>query len=549
MIINSEPGKCSSVRKPFFSLIAALIIIILSGCAAGFSDKQTLAFVDGEPVTSKDLEYSLEVAHRREKLSTARQLDISLYIQKLIDDRLIVQEARRMGMDEYPDVRGKIDAYIVRESVVMLYSEEVLSKVVVTDEEIDQYYRANYERLHIDIIEVGRQEEAASILTKLKEGSPFEEFSRNYPSSFSKKEGNSYIFTRASLTPFMTEALEGLDPGEFSDVKSIQGKHYIFKLNSRESAPEEELPNVKSNVAEVLRKQKIKKRENEYLDQIQRKSNITIHQERIDAIHFGSENEERTKWLKDDRAVLEVNGENLSVGEFSAMLTSSEKITKERTLKKWLDRKLVDQEALSRRYAEKPELKEKLNIYENQVIRNAFSNNVIASKIIVTHEDGKEYYARNQDLYKMPVQYRIQQISLDSKEDAEEVLKSLNEGANFSWLARTKSGDSFAEMDGVVGWKVRESLEPPVRDIIDSLESGEFSPPLQIDGYFRIVRLMEKTEPETLPFDRVKENASTALFKEKFREVYDEYVNELRQKAVIEINNDAVRSYETLFKE
>jgi hypothetical protein len=63
-----------------------------------------LAFVDGDPVTKGDLEYSLEIAHRREDLSSAKALDISQYVEKLINDRLIIHEARRMGMEEYPAV-------------------------------------------------------------------------------------------------------------------------------------------------------------------------------------------------------------------------------------------------------------------------------------------------------------------------------------------------------------------------------------------------------------------------------------------------------------
>ncbi len=537
------------MRRPLLFLVPVLVIIILSGCAAPFHDKKTLALVDGEPVTTKDLEYSLEIAHRREDLSTARQLDIPVYVQKLIDDRLITQEARRMGMEEYPEVRDKIDAYIVRESVSRLYNEEVLNKIVISDDEIDEFYRVNYERLHIDIVEVEREEEAAALLVELKEGTPFEEVSRNYPASFAKKEGDSYIFNRSSLTPFMMEALDGLEPGEFSDVKSIQGKHYIFKLNSRENASEEEFENVKDDIAGALRKQRIQEREDDYLAQMHREATIDANQEIIDAIQFGSENEERGQWLKDGRPLIEVNGEVLSVGQFSAMLTSSDKSTKERTLKKWLDRKLVDQEALSRKYEETPELKEQLNIYSNQVIKNIFTKNVIASRINIADEDAREYYSRNRDLYTLPVQYKIQQMSLDSQEEAEEALKSLKGGANFSWLAKARSADSFAEMGGVAGWKIRDSLDLPVREIIDTLESGEISQPLQIGGYFRIVRLMEKTEPEAAPFDRVKEIASKAVFREKYRELYDEYVNELRQKAAIEINDDAVRSYETIFKE
>ena len=135
------------------------ILVLLWGCASAPKKDDTLAFVDGDPVTRRDLEYSLEIAHRREDLSTARELNINQYVEKLIDDRLIVHEARRMGIDEYPEVEEKVRDYVLRESVVRLYSEEVLEKVFVTDEEINDYYKTNYERFTLDIIEAGTEED------------------------------------------------------------------------------------------------------------------------------------------------------------------------------------------------------------------------------------------------------------------------------------------------------------------------------------------------------------------------------------------------------
>jgi parvulin-like peptidyl-prolyl isomerase len=524
-----------------------LFVLVLGGCASAPKHDNALAFVDGDPITKGDLEYALEIAHRREDLSTAQTLDIDQYVKKLIDDRLIVHEARRMGMNEYPEVWGKVQAFILRESVVRLYSEEVLEKVIVSEEEIIDYYKTNYEQFSLEIIEAGIEEEAETILAELKGGEDFTRFSREYPASFHKQEGKGFVFTSRSMNPDMKAAVVALVPGEFSDITRLKDKYYIFKLISRESPPTEELEDVRQSISGALRPQKKKEREDEYLEQLRQEADINIDQELLSSIQFNAGGEGKEKWMADERTLVEVNGESLSAGEFAAMLSSSDQTKKENTLKGWLDRKLVDQEALNRQYAEKTDLKDKVYSYENQLMKNTFFTHVIASKVEVSEDDVKEYYLNNQESFMRPARYKIQQITLDTREQAGHALKSLQEGANFAWLARTKSVDNYAEKSGVVGWKGKEGLPLPVREIINTLEPGDNSPILEMDGRFLIARLLEKTGKEPEKFDRVKAVAYKAVHKEKFFVIYDDYVKELREKARIEINDDVVRPYREMF--
>jgi parvulin-like peptidyl-prolyl isomerase len=146
-----------------------------------------------------------------------------------------------------------------------------------------------------------------------------------------------------------------------------------------------------------------------------------------------------------------------------------------------------------------------------------------------------------------PVRYKIQQITLDTREKAVHAFKSLQEGANFAWLARTRSVDNYAEQSGVAGWKGKEGLPLPLREMIDTLEPGDNSPILETDGRFLIVRLLEKTGKEPEEFARVKAVAYKAVHRKKFFEIYDDYVKELREKARIEINEDVLRPYREMF--
>ena len=531
-----------------YVLVCSLSVVLSYGCASAPGQDAALAYVDGDAVTISDLEYSIEVAHRREDLSGARKLDIPGYVQKEIDDRLIVQEARRMGMDEYPEVEQKMRAYVLRESVVRLYNEEVLGKVTVTDQEVSDYYLKNYERFTLDIIELHSKEEAETIMTALHNGANFEGLSLEHPASFPKGNLDEYVYTAATMPLSVYSAVGPMEPGEFSKVIEVNDNYYIVKLIKREKPPVDKLNEARNGIESQIRNEKIKEQSDAYLARLHKDASITIDRELLSSIQFEKGTSEKEEWMKDERPLIEVNGEVLTAGQFAGMLSRSDSTAKDAALKRWLERKLVDQEALKRRYEEKTDLGSKVKAYRNRLISKVFSDNAIASKIVITDSEVKDYYLTHQDAYRMPVRYKLQQISLQSQEEADNVRKSVLNGASFSWLAKEKSTDSYASRGGTVGWKMKDSLDRTLADIIDTFKPGDMSPVLHSAGHYRIVRLMEKTDSKSEDFDKVKGLAYQAVYREKYMKLYTGYLEKLRKKAVITVNNEAVRSFENRFQ-
>ena len=62
--------------------------------------------------------------------------------------------------------------------------------------------------------------------------------------------------------------------------------------------------------------------------------------------------------LQNKTILAEVNGSALTVGNFVMIATSNPKKSKEEILNDWIDRKIVDHEALSRHYEMKADLGE-----------------------------------------------------------------------------------------------------------------------------------------------------------------------------------------------
>ncbi len=536
------------INLVFLTFCLLSSIIIFSNCASFSNRTNILALVDGEPVTRDDLGYSLQISHRREDLSTTKQFDLSEYIQKLIDDRLIIQEARRMGLENSPDVQEKIRAFVLRESVVRLYNEEIVGKVYVTEEEVANYYKENYETLTLNIIAAGNEADAGEILRKLKSGEEFEKFVLDYESDSEKPKGKELVVKRKTLRPAMQEAASVLKPGEISGVIKDKDKYYIIKLLDRQAASDEELESEKGGIKSALKDQHIKDQSEKYLLQLREKAAVKIDRELLASIKLDEVEKTREEWSKDIRPLVQANNMTLTVGDFAAVLPENLVKSKEEILDNWLDFKLVDMDALSRQYDVNTDLKDAVQRYKNVLLKNAFTRSVINPSIKMTEKDAEEYYMSHQEEYVKPVKYKIQKITLNSREDAQEALNSLTGGANFSWLAKAKSKDSFASVGGVTEWQTKELLPDTAREIIDELKQGDISPILQNDSEYLIFRLMEKSGMEVEAFSNVKTSAFKAAYDEKFRETYNGYIDKLRKEARIELNEEAIRAFKETFK-
>jgi parvulin-like peptidyl-prolyl isomerase len=523
------------------------LFTVFWGCASLQQKEAVLAIVNGETITEGDLRYSLEVAHRREDLSSAGALNMSQFIQKLIDDRLIIQEARRMGAEDYPEIQQALQAYILRESVVRLHDEEIVRKVTVTEEDIKIYYKKNYERISLGIIEVDSAESSQAIFEQLKRGADFKKLAQKYSKHTSQKDGGEVILRRNSLTPPIEKSVSNLNPGESSDVLKIKDKYYIIKFIGSEEAPDSAFESVRGSIERAIRKQKEKERSDEYLKYLREQAKIQIDDEIFQTINI-SEESEREKLLNDERILVQVNGATLTAGNFISLARANPKGSKEKILNDWIDQKVVDKEALSRHYERTPELENMIARYKNQLLKNTFIKRVVVPQITLSDEALKDYYVSHQESFIRPTRFKIQQMTVETMDDAQDILKSLQNGAEFSWLAKNRSVDSAVQEGGSLGWIVRAEMPEPVKKIIETLKPGDVSPILQINSHYKIIQLIDRREGEVEEFDKVKNVVYRAAFEVKVNALLDNYITQLKKDAEISMNNEAVRLLEEKVK-
>ncbi len=547
-----ELNSLKSEQEAFFYRILFFVVLFMSaviftGCVSTGGKPDVLAYVDADVITTEDLADAVNVAHRRDDLSSAGELDMYVYLNKLINERLIVQEARRMVLQEHPVVMQKVEAYVVRESVLLLHEEEIINKVSYTEEDIRRYYTDNYKTVTLDAITIGTEQDAVKVKEMISGGADITGLSKD-ENGISRLDLGAEI-TYQLLTPDMKKGVDGLMPGEVSDVIQSKGIFYLLRLIGYEDAADEKFEGRRNNIEENLKAAEEDERSAQYIKELRDTSSIKIDHDILSSLKLGVTDDQRHLWADDERLLVEINGEVLTVGGFIKLIPAVVRISNEDMLNNWITRKLVDQEALRRRYDLKPKLKGMLMRYENRLLQDLFRREVVMPNITVSEELLTEYYDVHKEEYLTPARYRLSMIVTETRDEADEIHSSLQKGADFPWFARMRSMDlSSSEKGGLIGWFDEPTLPVQLQGIIGELKPGDITSVVEIDSLFNIFLLNEKVGVEIKPFEAVKQSIYKAYMDEQYREKYREYIQQLKVGTDIVVDEGAVRSFEKNFK-
>lgn len=208
-------------------------------------------------------------------------------------------------------------------------------------------------------------------------------------------------------------------------------------------------------------------------------------------------------------------------------------------LEQVINTRLIQNKAEASNVEQTDEFKHELAMAKQQIARNVFVENVIDEKL--SDAELKKQY--NQLIGNMPTteERKASHILVATKEAADDVLKRINEGANFNDIAKTESTDPTAAQNaGDLGWFTKDAMIPEFAQAAFAMKKGEISKtPVQTQFGWHVIKMDDvRTQPKP-SFEQVK----PALEMQARRETLEKMVNDWRDAANIEvfdINGDPV---------
>jgi parvulin-like peptidyl-prolyl isomerase len=184
---------------------------------------------------------------------------------------------------------------------------------------------------------------------------------------------------------------------------------------------------------------------------------------------------------------------------------------------------------------------------KTQILKMRLFRFEVNYKVTVSDDEIGEYYKNHRNEYEGKEAVRIKQILLllpkdansKSKEairaKAESVLKLLKSGEPFDLLAAKYSEGPAANRGGDLGFIEKGSMLPEVDRVAFSIPANEISPVIESSVGCHIIMVMDKRGEGLKTIDSVRAEIKKKIETEKLDKKFDEWVTELRKKALIEI--------------
>ncbi|PKN17404.1 MAG: hypothetical protein CVU71_16670 [Deltaproteobacteria bacterium HGW-Deltaproteobacteria-6] len=321
------------VYKIGFALILAVLLIGASA-AAEVTDR-IVAVINDEIITLSEFNRGFEpyaknikAGYKGNNLEDVMAKSKASFLQRLIDQMLIEQEAKKAGMGmasikdaEVMDIisnmlaknNTSMEIYLKKladegktlESVkkdikeqllrMRLLKREVQAKILVTDQEIGEYYdkhRQDYEgkeAVHIKLILLpvpagmsnavreAARDRAQQLHTRILNGEPFEQLAAQYSQGPAAAQGGDIGFVeRGVILPDVEKVAFSLPVGQVSGVIETELGFQILTVVDKRGAGLKPFTVVREEIKATIEEEKITKKYDEWIEGIRKKSFIDV---------------------------------------------------------------------------------------------------------------------------------------------------------------------------------------------------------------------------------------------------------------------------------
>jgi peptidyl-prolyl cis-trans isomerase C len=243
-----------------------------------------LASFEGQTITLGEFNQLWEEVPEEYKL----QLDKSMILDQVISEKLLIQEAKNIGLEEDNDVLEQIQKMTEQILVQVLIEREILDKTKVNDEEVLEYYEQNKdsftekEQVYLYNILLETEEEAQDILEQLKAGGDFSEIAQERSTGPSAAQGGDLGYLpKGTIIPEIEEVVFALELEELSEVIKTDFGFHILKITEKKPETVKTLEEVKEDIIQTLLPDKQKEAFENLLEELKSKSEIEINEEAL----------------------------------------------------------------------------------------------------------------------------------------------------------------------------------------------------------------------------------------------------------------------------
>lgn len=285
--------------------ISSLLIITalsLSGCGRAPDPDTVLVSIGETEITVSDFnERIASLPERYREIIVKRKAE---YLEEVINDTLLYQEALRQGLDKDADVQKVIEEAKKKIIVAKLLESEVDTKADVTDEDLGDYYdrhKTEYmtpEIMRASHILVPTRSAAELIVDELAKGEDFEDLARAKSVDPTAQNGGDIgYFPKGQIMPDFDNACSNLKVGGISGVVRTKLGYHVIKLTDRRDPELRPIDQIKDDIRMKVREEKRNNFLEGLLSKLRKETPVEINKKALSAssVAIAGKKDESTK--------------------------------------------------------------------------------------------------------------------------------------------------------------------------------------------------------------------------------------------------------------
>ncbi len=173
----------------------------------------------------------------------------------------------------------------------------------------------------------------------------------------------------------------------------------------------------------------------------------------------------------------------------------------------------------------------------NTIIRQKLMGMMVGRKIVIRPDDVTAYYEAHKNELKNDKQEVFALLVYPDSSDAPKYANQIKkDGKKFEEIARQVSIGPNRENGGLIGSIPTDKMDPRLAKMLNGLAEGEATPIIVLNGKRSQFKLVQKASSGGLmTFEQAKPMIENILREPLLKERFEEYVTQLRKKAMIDI--------------
>jgi len=180
----------------------------------------------------------------------------------------------------------------------------------------------------------------------------------------------------------------------------------------------------------------------------------------------------------------------------------------------------------------------------NQLLTQEVIRREVGGRMNIGNDEIKKYYDAHKEDFNRKEQVELQELFLSTENKTPEEIEAVRtraqdlhnrlvKGEDFDQLVKRYSEGSTAQQEGDLGAFERGQLSQQLEDAVFSLDRNQFTDVIQTKTGFEILRVRDHFQAGLQPLDKVENEISNILYRQKMDPAMRDYLGMLREESYV----------------